>query len=272
MSMLKTDHVTQRFGGLIAVNDVSFSIEEHEIVSLIGPNGAGKTTLFNVIAGTYVPASGHVSFCEEDITTLSTASVADKGIVRTFQITSLFPGITVLESLVIARHKMLRANLWQVLLNTPYVRREEKENREKCLEILKLLGLEAQKDKISGTLPYGEQRLLEIGIALAAEPKLLLLDEPAAGLNETETRELMVLIKRLRDSGITIFLVEHDMCLVMGISDRIIVLANGTKIAEGLPEEIRANPEVIRAYLGNDASDACVPCRAAEREEQHAQS
>ncbi len=230
---------------------MSFAIDQGEIVSLIGPNGAGKTTLFNVIAGMYPPASGTVFYKDRKITDLSTPAIADLGVIRTFQITSLFPGISALENLVIGRHRKLCARLLPVLFNTRGTRAEERENRERCVEILQMLGLDKAMHEPAGALPYGDQRLLELGIALAAGPELLLLDEPAAGLNETETNELMQLIKRLRESGITIFLVEHDMNLVMNISDRIIVLSNGSKIAEGLPDTIRANQEVVSAYLGS---------------------
>ncbi len=249
--MLEVNRLVHRFGGLVAVNDVSFAIGRGEIVSLIGPNGAGKTTLFNVIAGVFVPSSGTIRYKDKDITRLPTASIAELGIIRTFQITSLFPGVSTLENLVIGRHRKLQAGLLPVLLNTRSTRAEERANRDKCVEILQMLGLAKKMHESAGALPYGDQRLLEVGIALAAGPELLLLDEPAAGLNETETNGLMRLIRQLRDSGITIFLVEHDMNLVMSISDRIIALSNGSKIAEGSPEAIRAHQEVISAYLGS---------------------
>lgn len=249
--MLKVDHLVHRFGGLIAVNDVSFTIEQGEIVSLIGPNGAGKTTLFNVIAGVYTPASGTIRYRDRDITRMPTPAVAELGIIRTFQITSLFPGVSALENLIIGRHRKLRAGILPVLFNLSGTRAEERANRETCAEILRMLGLGKKMHEPAGALPYGDQRLLELGIALAAGPELLLLDEPAAGLNETETSELMRLIRQLRDSGITVFLVEHDMNLVMHISDRIIAVSNGCKIAEGPPDVIRAHQEVISAYLGS---------------------
>jgi branched-chain amino acid transport system ATP-binding protein len=249
-SILNVSRLTVRFGGLTAVNEVDFSISPKEIVSLIGPNGAGKTTTFNAVTGFIRKASGTVSFEGQDLTGRKSHEIARAGIVRTYQITSLFPNLMVLDNIRTGHHMEERETLLDVFFNTCRKRKIEKETLEKAHEILRFIGLEGKKDTIASHLPYGEQRLLEIGIALAAGPKLLLLDEPSAGLNDTETQEMKHLIGRMRDRGITILLVEHDMKLVMGVSDRIVVLNFGKKIAEGTPDQIRCNPEVITAYLG----------------------
>ena len=253
--LLDIRRLTVRFGGLTAVNEVDFSIHSNEIVSLIGPNGAGKTTIFNAITGFIRKTSGTVSFGGKDLTHSKTHEIARAGIVRTFQITSLFPGLTVLDNLRTGHHMEERENLFDAFFNTRQKRKTEGETLGKAEEILKFTGLEGKRDTLASNLPYGEQRLLEVGIALAARPKLLLLDEPSAGLNDTETQGMKILIGQMRAKGVTILLVEHDMKLVMGISDRIIVLNFGKKIATGTPGEIRCNPEVIKAYLGERRRD-----------------
>lgn len=249
-SILNVGRLTVRFGGLTAVSEVDFSISTKEIVSLIGPNGAGKTTTFNAITGFIRKASGAVFFEGEDLTGRKPHEIARAGIVRTYQITSLFPNLLVLDNIRTGHHMEERETLLDVFFNTRRKREIEKETLDKAREILRFVGLDEKRDMIASHLPYGEQRLLEIGIALAAVPKLLLLDEPSAGLNDTETQAMKRLIGRMRDRGITILLVEHDMKLVMGVSDRIVVLNFGKKIAEGTPDQIRCNPEVITAYLG----------------------
>jgi branched-chain amino acid transport system ATP-binding protein len=253
--LLRVDHLTVKFGGLTAVNDVDFSIFPGEIVSLIGPNGAGKTTTFNAVTGFLSAAGGSIQFGGEELIHLKPHRIAEKGITRTFQITSLFPGLSVRENIRTGHHIQERETLWDAFLNTRRKRRVEEETLAKTAEILKFIGLEGKKEAIAGSLPYGDQRILEIGIALAANPKLLLLDEPSAGLNDTETQGMKDLIQKMREKSITIFLVEHDMKLVMGISDRIVVLNFGRKIATGTPEEIKNHPEVIRAYLGERKRD-----------------
>jgi branched-chain amino acid transport system ATP-binding protein len=253
--LLRVDHLTVKFGGLTAVNEVDFSIFPGEIVSLIGPNGAGKTTTFNAVTGFLSPTGGSIQFGGEELICLKPHRIAEKGITRTFQITSLFPGLSVQENIRTGHHLQERETLWDAFLNTRRKRRVEEETLAKTAEILKFIGLEEKKEAIAGSLPYGDQRILEIGIALAANPKLLLLDEPSAGLNDSETRSMKDLIQKMREKSITIFLVEHDMKLVMGISDRIVVLNFGKKIATGTPEEIKNNPEVIRAYLGERKRD-----------------
>jgi branched-chain amino acid transport system ATP-binding protein len=254
--LLNVKHLTVKFGGLTAVNDVDFFIYPNEIVSLIGPNGAGKTTTFNAVTGFLPTSAGSITLEGEELARLKPHQIAEKGITRTFQITSLFPHLSVLQNIRTARHLQEKETLWDALFNTRRKCRVEEETLGRTLGILNFLGLGGKKEKIAGSLPYGEQRLLEIGIALAANPKLLLLDEPSAGLNATETRGMEELIQRIRAKSVTILLVEHDMKLVMGISDRIIVLNFGKKIATGRPDEIKANPEVIRAYLGERRRDA----------------
>lgn len=254
--LLAVNHLTVKFGGLTAVNDVDFFVRSDEIVSLIGPNGAGKTTTFNAVTGFLRASTGSISFETQELVHLKPHQIAEKGITRTFQITSLFPHLSVLENIRTGHHLQERETLWDAVFNTRRKRRVEGETLEKSVEILNFIGLKGKKEVVAGSLPYGEQRFLEIGIALAANPRLLLLDEPSAGLNDTETQGMKDLIQRMRAKSITILLVEHDMKLVMSISDRIVVLNFGKKIATGTPEEIKTNPEVVKAYLGERKRDA----------------
>ena len=250
MADLILENVSKRFGGLLAVNGLSFQVPENRILSLIGPNGAGKTTVFNMITGVYPPSKGSIRFRGTKINHLQSHRIIDRGISRTFQNIRLFKSMTVLENVQVGMHCRTHSGALRVLFNTPSVVREEHEISHKSLEILEFMGLADFREEYAGNLPYGGQRRLEIARALASAPKILLLDEPAAGMNPRETEEMMALILKLRDTGLTIFLVEHDMKLVMGISETIIVLDYGQKIAEGTPREIQENDRVIEAYLG----------------------
>jgi branched-chain amino acid transport system ATP-binding protein len=247
---LTIDDIVVRFGGVAALAGVGFRIEPGKITSLIGPNGAGKTTAFNVITGFLRPLRGRVLYEGERLTGLRPSQVAARGIVRTFQKTNVFSQITVFENLMIGLHLRGQAGLWAVLFRRRRVRDEDAALAKQAEELLAFVGLAHRGDEVASALPYGEQRLLELAIALAARPRLLLLDEPASGMNPAEKGAVMELIRQIRSSGVTIFLVEHDMRLVMGISDHVIVLHHGRVIAEGPPAEVRGNPEVIRAYLG----------------------
>jgi branched-chain amino acid transport system ATP-binding protein len=252
--LLETKGLHRFFGGLHAVNDVSITVSQGAIKGVIGPNGAGKTTLFNLIAGTIQPHNGEVIFRDKKITALKPHAVAGRGIARTFQTTKLFSHMTVLENVMMGRHCRTRCGFISGMLNLPCTWREDKQTREKALSILKDLGLAEYAFETASNLPFGRQRLVEFARALAMEPQLLLLDEPAAGLNIYETKELARLILWIRDRGVTCLVVEHDMSLVMAICDDVVVLDQGQKIAEGPPRAVQRNPEVIRIYLGD--SDA----------------
>jgi branched-chain amino acid transport system ATP-binding protein len=252
-TILSLDHVTKRFGGLTAVDDVSFSINAGEIFSLIGPNGAGKTTLFNTITGMYKPTGGTIRFQDREITGLKPYRIATLGIARTFQQIRLFAYMSALDNVRIGEHPRMHAKLWDAAFRTGKARREEERVTERANELLDFVGIRQQAFNYARNLPYGHQRRLEIARALASDPKLLLLDEPAAGANPQEKVDLMALVEKIRAQGITVLLIEHDMKVVMGISERIVVLDYGEKIAEGKPQEVRANARVIEAYLGKSA-------------------
>lgn len=255
MALLEATNVTKVFGGLMAVAAVDLTIERGSIVSVIGPNGAGKTTFFNMLTGIYRPDQGGITFDGQQLVGKRPDQIAALGISRTFQNIRLFNNMTVLENVLVGMHSRLRALLPAVILDTPGVRAEERRARQKARELLAFVGLDDKRDAIAKNLPYGDQRRLEIARALAADPKLILLDEPTAGMNPQETDAATHLIRELRDNlGLTVVLIEHDMRVVMTISERISVLDHGQKIAEGVPEEIRNNPHVIEAYLGRGAA------------------
>ena len=254
--VLEVDAVTLKFGGLTALEDVSFHIDEGEILGLIGPNGAGKTTCFNAVTGVYRVTSGDIRFNGDSLTGMKRHKITRKGVARTFQNIRLFKTMTALENVLVGADAKHSTGLISALFRLPRHRTEEQQGHERAMELLRFMGIHRHADELAANLSYGDQRRLEIARAMATEPKLICLDEPAAGFNPAEKVKLMGLIKKVRDQGYTVLLIEHDMKLVMGVTDRIVVLEFGRKIAEGKPAEIRDNPAVIAAYLGVDEEDA----------------
>jgi branched-chain amino acid transport system ATP-binding protein len=251
-TILEVENIIMSFGGLMALSNLNFDVQKGQIKAIIGPNGAGKTTFFNIITGVFPPTEGSVRFKGVAIEKLKAHEIARRGISRTFQTVELFTNMTVLENVMVGLHTRMRSSFIASGLRLPQVLSKEKQMRERAMEILDFIGLVDKSEESAGSLPLGERKLLEIGRALATEPKLACLDEPAAGLNESETQAAADLIQRIKGRGITVLLVEHDMKVVMNISDEIMVLNYGEKIAEGSPDEIQNNHEVIEAYLGGE--------------------
>jgi branched-chain amino acid transport system ATP-binding protein len=252
MSILNLTRLTKSFGGLTAVNNVSFGVEAGSIVGLIGPNGAGKTTVFNLITGIYRPDQGDITFKQSSILGISTHRIVSMGIARTFQTIRLFQNLSVLENVLAGCHCHMKCGVLTSMFHTRRQRKEERKSLCNALKMLEFVGLHQHAEQLAKNLSYGNQRLLETARALATEPQLLILDEPAGGMNEQETSLLVTLIRKIRDKGITVLLIEHDMNLVMRVCENIVVLEYGTKIAEGTPEQIKADHRVIEAYLGTD--------------------